>query len=110
MIGLAWASNIGIGINLIALAGLLNYKKLVPLLGLRWKELGKSALAAIVAGALSFKVAKALPVAGVGHGSRIADVMQLLLVTLTWAAAAAAGLWLLKSDLPRDLRRRRGKP
>jgi len=110
VIGLAWASNIGIGINLIALAGLLNYKKLVPLLGLRWKELGKSALAAIVAGALSFKVAKALPVAGVGHGSRIADVMQLLLVTLTWAAAAAAGLWLLKSDLPRDLRRRRGKP
>jgi putative peptidoglycan lipid II flippase len=107
VIGLAWASDIGIGINLVALAGLLNYKKLVPLLGLRWKELGKSALAAIAAGAISFKVAKALPLAGMGHGRRIADVMQLLLVTVTWAAAVAAGLWFLKSDLPRDLRRRR---
>jgi hypothetical protein len=64
-------------------------------------------LAAIVAGLISFKVGTAIPLAGVGHGSRIADVMQLLLVTLTWAAAAAAGLWLLKSELPRDLRRRR---
>jgi len=107
VIGLAWASDVGIGINLIALAGLLNYKKLVPLLGLRWKELGKSALAAIVAGAISFKVAKAIPLVGGGKGSRIADVMQLVLVTVTWAAAAAAALWLLKSDLPRDLRRRR---
>src|SRR5437899_12731193 len=29
------------------------------------------------------------------------------LLTLTWAAAVAAGLWLLRSDLPRDLRRRK---
>jgi hypothetical protein len=34
-------------------------------------------------------------------------VLQLGLVTVTWAAAVMAGLWLLKSDLPRDLRRRR---
>jgi len=34
-------------------------------------------------------------------------LLQLGLVSVTWAAAAAAGLWLLKSDLPRDLRRRR---
>src|SRR5215469_12784542 len=107
VVGLAWASDIGIGINLIALACLLNHKKLVPLLGLRWKELGKSALASIVAGAISSRVARAIPLAGVGHGSRFADIIQLLLVTVTWAAAAAAGLWLLKSELPRDLRRRR---
>ncbi|MGC2447848.1 MAG: murein biosynthesis integral membrane protein MurJ [Candidatus Sulfotelmatobacter sp.] len=107
VVGLAWASDIGIGLNLIALAGLLNYKRLVPLGGLRWKELGKSLLTAIIAGAISFEVAKAVPIFGSGRGSRLGDVMQLAMVSLTWAAAVAAGLWLLKSDLPRDLRRRR---
>ncbi len=107
VVGLAWASDIGIGLNLIALAALLDYKRLVPLGGLRWKELGKSTLTAIVAGAISFEVAKVVPISGSGRGSRLGDVMQLALVSLTWTAAAAAGLWLLKSELPRDLRRRR---
>jgi putative peptidoglycan lipid II flippase len=107
VIGLAWASDIGIGINLLALAALLAYRKLVPLAGLRWKELGKAALVSIVAGAISFEVAKAAPLSGVGHGSRIADLAQLALVSVTWMAATAMGLWLLKSELPRDLRRRR---
>lgn len=106
VVGLAWASDIGIGINLIALAGLLDYKRLVPLAGLRWKELGKSGLTALVAGAMSYEVGKLVPL-GAGHSSRVADVMQLALVSVTWTAAAAAGLWLLKSELPRDLRRRR---
>jgi hypothetical protein len=35
-------------------------------------------------------------------------VAQLALVSVTWAAAVAAGLWMLRSDLPRDLRRRKG--
>ena len=107
VIGLAWASDIGIGINLLALAALLGYRRLVPLGGLRWKELGKAALVSIVAGAISFEVAKAVPLSGVGHGSRIADLAQLGLVSVTWAAATAIGLWLLKSELPSDLRRRR---
>jgi putative peptidoglycan lipid II flippase len=107
VIGLAWASDVGIGINLLALAALLGYRKLVPLAGLRWKELGKAALVSIVAGAISFEVAKAVPLSGVGHGSRIADLAQLALVSVTWMAATAMGLWLLKSELPRDLRRRR---
>ncbi|HYM76617.1 MAG TPA: murein biosynthesis integral membrane protein MurJ [Candidatus Dormibacteraeota bacterium] len=107
VVGLAWASDIGIGINLLALAGLLSHRGLVPFAGLRWKELGKSALTAVVAGAISFEVAKAIPLSTTGRGSRAADLMQLALVSVTWAAAAAAGLWLLKSELPRDLRRRR---
>jgi len=107
VVGLAWASDIGIGINLIALAGLLDYRGLVPLGGLRWKELGKAGVAAIAAGAVSFEVGKLVPIASAGRGNRIADVMQLALVSLTWTAAAAAGLWLLKSELPRDLRRRK---
>jgi putative peptidoglycan lipid II flippase len=107
VIGLAWASDIGIGINLLALAGLLSYRGLVPFAGLRWKELGKAALTAVLAGAISFEVAKAISLSTAGRGSRSADLMQLALVSITWAAAVAAGLWLLKSELPRDLRRRR---
>jgi putative peptidoglycan lipid II flippase len=107
VIGLAWASDIGIGVNLLALAFLLHYKKLVSLGELRWGELGKAALTALVAGTVSFEVAKAIPLAASGHGSRVADVLRLALVSLTWAAAVAAGLWLLRSELPGDLRRRK---
>jgi len=107
VVGLAWASDIGIGINLLALAGLLNYRRLVRLRDLRWKELGKAAVVAIVAGGISFEVAKVVPIGTVGRGNRVADFVQLGLVSVTWAAAAAAGLWLLQSELPQDLRRRR---
>jgi len=108
VVGLAWASDIGIGVNLAALAGLLHYKKLVRLGELRWGELGKAAAVAAAAGAISFEVAKVVPLATSGHGSRAADVTQLALVSLTWLAAVAAGLWLLRSELPGDLRRRKG--
>jgi putative peptidoglycan lipid II flippase len=107
VVGLAWASDVGIGINLLALAGLLHYRRLVSLADLRWNELGKSAIVSIVAGAISFEVSKAVPISGIGHGSRVSDLLQLALVTLTWAAAAALGLLLLKSELPHDLRRRK---
>jgi len=107
VVGLAWASDTGIGLNLLALAGLLHYRKLVRIGEMRWGELGKAALTAAVAGLVSFEVAKTVPIVRAGHGSRTADLMQLGLVSVTWAAAVAAGLWLLGSDLPRDLRRRR---
>src|SRR6266496_2551672 len=96
VVGLAWASDIGIGANLVALVWLLHHKNLVPLGGLRWGELGKAALTAIVAGAISFEVAKVVPLSATGHGSRAADVAQLALVSVTWAAAVAEGLWLLR--------------
>ncbi len=107
VVGLAWASDIGIGVNLVALAWLLHYRKLVSLGGLRWGELGKAAVVAAVAGGISYEVARVVPLA-VAQGSRVADVSQLALVSVTWAAAVAAGLWLLRSDLPGDLRRRKG--
>lgn len=106
-VGLAWASDIGITVNLIALAGLLHYKKLVPLDELRWGEMGKSVLTSLVAAGVGFEVGRIAQFASFGHGSRVADLLRLTLVSLTWAAAVAAGLWLLGSELPRDLRRRR---
>ncbi len=108
VVGLAWASDIGIGANLLALALLLHHKKFVPLGELRWGELGKAAVVAVVAGGISFEVAKVVPLATSGRGNRVADLAQLALVSLTWAAAVAAGLWLLRSELPGDLRRRKG--
>jgi len=108
VVGLAWASDIGIGANLLALAWLLHRKRLVRLGELRWGEMGKAALVAVVAGGISFEVAKIVPLASSGRGGRGADLAQLALVTVTWAAAVAAGLWLLRSELPGELRRRKG--
>src|SRR5579863_10403834 len=107
VIGLAWASDIGIGMNLVALAWLLHFRKLIPLGEMRWGELGKAALTAVIAGGVSFEVAKLVPLAASGQGSRVADLLRLGLVTVTWAAAVAAGLWVLRSELPGDLRRRK---
>src|SRR5271157_484171 len=107
VVGLAFASDIGIGANLIALAFLLHYRKMVSLKTLRWDELGKSALTAVVAGGISLEVAKSVTLPAYGHSSRITDVLQLALITVTWAAATLAGLWLLRSQLPNDLRRRK---
>ena len=58
-----------------------------------------------MAGGLGFRVAKIVPLSSSGHGSRAADLLQLGLITVTWAAAVAGGLWLLRSRLPLDLRR-----
>ena len=107
VVGLAFASDIGIGANLLALAWLLHYRKMVSLGTLRWGELGKSAVPGVVAGGISLEVARSVPLPALGNGSRSTDFLQLGLITVTWAAATAAGLWLLKSQLPNDLRRRK---
>ncbi|PYX90380.1 MAG: virulence factor MviN [Acidobacteria bacterium] len=101
--GLAIASDIGIIANTLALAILLHRRKLVPARDMRWGELGKAAITAAVAGYLSYRVSALVKL----NGSRAADIRALLLVTVTWAAGVATGLWLLRSDLPRDLRRRK---
>ncbi len=102
-VGLAMASDLGIVANTLALAILLHRRKLVPTGELQWGELGKAGITAAVAGLLSQLVARAVTVSG----SRTADVEALGLITITWAGAAAAGLWLTGSQLPHDLRRRK---
>ncbi|MBZ5567155.1 MAG: murein biosynthesis integral membrane protein MurJ [Acidobacteriia bacterium] len=106
VVGLAIASDIGIAANTIVLAVLLHRRGLVPLPGLNWRELGKAAATAAVAGFAGVRVAELVRVAG----SRSADVESLALGTLTWAAAVAAALWVLRSGLPRDLRRKKPQP
>jgi putative peptidoglycan lipid II flippase len=104
--GLAVASDVGILANTVVAALLLQRRKLVELKGLPWGELAKAGVVAVVAGVLSFEVARVVPL----RGSRAADLESLVLVTLTWAAAVAAGLWLSGSELPRSLRRRSATP
>jgi putative peptidoglycan lipid II flippase len=101
--GLAIASDLGIAANAFAIAALLHIRGLVPFGGLNWKELGKSALVGAVSGGLSYEVMRSVQL----DGSRRADLFALALGSLTWAAAVAAGLWLLRSELPADLRRKK---
>jgi putative peptidoglycan lipid II flippase len=107
VVGLAFASDIGIAANLLALAFLLHYRRMVSLRTLRWDELGKSAITALAAGGISLEVAKSVTPLVAGRGSRVTDLLQLALISVTWAAASALGLWLLKSQLPSDLRRKK---
>jgi putative peptidoglycan lipid II flippase len=101
--GLAVASDLGIAANAVFIALLLHIRGMVPLGGMNWKELGKASLIGAVSGALSYEVAKVVALTG----SRRADLAALALGSLTWAAAVAAGLWILRSELPRNLFRRR---
>jgi putative peptidoglycan lipid II flippase len=102
-VGLAMASDLGIIANTLALAFLLHRRQLVRVSELRWAEIGKAGITAAVAGLLSYRVARALMV----NDSRTADLKVLGLTTITWAGAVAAGLWLTRSSLPGDLRRRK---
>jgi putative peptidoglycan lipid II flippase len=101
--GLAIASDIGITANAVAIALLLHIRGMVPLGGLNWKELGKAAVIGAISGGLSYEVMRSTLL----NGSRRADIAALGLGSLTWAAAVAAGLWLLRSELPMDLRRKK---
>ncbi len=101
--GLAIASDLGIAANATAIAFLLHVRGMVPFGGMNWKELSKAALIGAFSGGLSYEVMRIVMV----NGSRRADLLALALGSLTWAAAVAAGLWLLRSQLPADLRRKK---
>jgi len=101
--GLAIASDLGIAANTLVIALLLHVRGLVPLGELNWRELGKATLTGAVAGSLSYEVARVVSL----NGNWKTDVAALALGSLTWAAGVAAGLWILGSQLPADLRRRR---
>jgi putative peptidoglycan lipid II flippase len=102
VVGLAVASDVGIIVNTTTFAVLLHRRGLVPAQSMCWKELAKAALVAMVAGLLSWKVASIVAITG----SRVQDFLRLALATLTWAAAVLTGLWITRSRLISDLRRR----
>ena len=99
VVGLALASDIGIFANTAVLAWLLHREGLVSLNELPWGELGKAFAIAVLAGAAAMFAARAIPI----YGRRVADVESLGIATLTWAGGVAAGLWLTRSALLRDV-------
>ncbi|HEU5337054.1 MAG TPA: murein biosynthesis integral membrane protein MurJ [Terriglobales bacterium] len=100
--GLTIASDVGIFANTVVMALLLHRRKLVLTSALPWKELGKAAFTALFALVLSYGVARSIALTG----SREADILSLFLVSITWAAAVAFGLWATRSKLPQALRSR----
>jgi len=102
-VGLAMASDVGIVANTLALAILLHVRGIVPSEELQWGELGKATVVALVAGVISHVVGARVPYS---HG-RVGEIESLALVSITWLAAVAAGLWVTRSTLLQDLRRRK---
>jgi putative peptidoglycan lipid II flippase len=102
-VGLAMASDLGIVANTLALAFLLHRRQLIRINELNWAEVVKAGVTSVVAGLLSYEVARVLLV----NNSRVADLKALGLITITWAGSVAAGLWLTRSSLVGDLRRRK---
>ncbi len=101
--GLAIASDVGILMHTVVLAWLLHWRKMVLLSELPGRELMKAVATAIFAGFVSYGVSRRFTV----HGGRAADILSLTMISLAWLAAVALGLWLTKSSLPRDLRRKK---
>ena len=100
-VGLAMASDVGIVANTLALAVLLHRRRLVRVNELRWAEIGRQGSRAVAAGLLTRQVGGGLMV----NDSRVADLKAIGLITTTWAGTVAAGLWITRSSLVRDLRR-----
>jgi len=101
--GLAMASDIGILMHTVALVWLLDRKKLVLLGDVPWLELTKVLGTAVFAAAVCFAAGRTIAV----NGSRMADLRSLVVISVAWLAAVALGLWLTRSNLPRELRRKK---
>jgi hypothetical protein len=59
--------------------------------------------AAVFAGAVCFAAGRTIVV----NGSRVADLLSLAAISAAWLAAVALGLWVTKSNLPSELRRKK---
>jgi putative peptidoglycan lipid II flippase len=97
--GLAVASDIGITVQATVFAALLDRGRLVPLRGLDWKELARSATAMV----LSFLALAALRRLSPHAGSRAGELLVLVASLLVWVAVCWAVLRLTGSALPRQL-------
>ena len=103
--GLAIASDIGIFANTVVLAVILHRGNMVRAEDLPWGELGKALGTAVIAALAAWGASRVN--FGVG---RKAELMSIALSTLTWAAAVAGGLWITRSRLWQELRRKKEAP
>lgn len=115
--GLVWASNIGIALQALVLAGLLHKRRMVSIASLDFAELGRCLSAGLLAGVATwllfdnFFVALLPAMAAHVHllkNNHVVDVLLLLLGSLVWTAIAGWVLDQAGSALPRVLLRRTG--
>jgi putative peptidoglycan lipid II flippase len=102
VLGLAIASDIGIVAQTLALAVLLSRRGLVPLSGMKWLGLAKAVVVAGIAAAAGV----ALRSVWMHSGSRMADAVEIAVITLVWGSVCWIGLRLTNSDLLHAFRRR----
>ncbi|HEX6881328.1 MAG TPA: hypothetical protein VF135_13245, partial [Terriglobales bacterium] len=95
----------GILANTVVLAVLLHQSGLVRAEDLPWSELGKVLVTSVIATAAGWAVHRVIPIA-----DRKTELLNLVLVSITWAGAVAAGLWITRSILPQELRRKSKTP
>jgi len=100
--GLTIASDIGIVIQTVTLALLLNRRKLVRLSGLELRELSGALLAAVISFAGAAAAVHLIPL---GHG-HIRNLLIIAAATLIWAALCVATLHLTGSKLLQQIRSR----
>ena len=96
--GLAIASDIGIAIQTATLAVMLDRRKMVRLSGLEFRELGRSAAAAVVSFGAIYAVRRVMPGSG-----RWQDLLVLLATTAAWTAVSFVVLKATGSGLPNQL-------
>ncbi len=104
--GLAIASDFGIVAHTVSLAVLLHRERLVSIAGLEWMELGRAALAAVVA---YFAVSAVMQIDSVRH-VRLHGVDLAVIAggSVLWAGLCYGVLQLSGSGLMRQILRRRG--
>jgi putative peptidoglycan lipid II flippase len=109
--GLAVASDLGIGLQTLTIAWLLHKRRMVSLAGLDYEELGRCLLAGVVSSAAVWAVVdRLLHALGLQARmqSRWAELAVLVAGTVVWAVAADGILRMSGSALPRALRKRLG--
>jgi putative peptidoglycan lipid II flippase len=111
VMGLAIASDIGIGMQTITIAVLLHTRRMVSLASLDYAELGRCLLAAVTGGGAAWLLAQGLGwmhvhLHAVHMPARVWDLAELLLGSAVWVVLAK---WVLEksgSALPRVVMRR----
>jgi putative peptidoglycan lipid II flippase len=96
--GLAMASDLGIAIQTLTLAVMLDRTKMVSLSGLDYRELARSAFAAVGGFAAIFLLRRIMPISG-----RWNEILLLTAATLLWGAVVWVVLHITGSRLPREL-------
>ncbi len=106
-VGLAYASDIGITLQVATFAVLLHRRGMVPIAGLEFRELGRTLFAALLSAAALFALRGALPLSL----SRLEEAGLLLVSAGVWVILSFAVLQFTGSALPAQLASRvTGRP